>query len=170
MKLLRLIRAIWRYRKQLDEHRRAYLVELATILHSEITAKTSGRVLLTTYRILMWILAALSIGLILLAAAVVLSLRHHDWWMLTGLVFAVPGVWIGLQWLTWGMALRWLDEFADKSRTVSRAELPGRLRELAKETRGIANVPRRLSEELEALSRDSASTQNDSGISNTNSS
>jgi hypothetical protein len=53
--------------------------------------------------------------------------------------------------LAWGAPLDWLDEHADKQRTVTVRELPGRLRALAAEARSLANVPARLSDELDEL-------------------
>ena len=66
----------------------------------------------------------------------------------------VPGLLLAWWRVTWGAPLDWLDEHADPSRTVSTAELPGHLRALAAQTRSLAHVPARLSEQLEALAGD----------------
>lgn len=150
--LVRLLRAIWRYRGQLAAHGDAYQAELATAVRTQLDAGLGGRVALTGYRFAMRLLLFGAITVALLAVLVaVLLYRVEPPLALLGILVAIPAVALGWWRLVWGRPLDWLDEHADPARTVPLEELPTRLRALAAETRTIANVPARLGDELEAL-------------------
>lgn len=149
---LRMLRAIWRYRKRIEAHGDRYHQELATAVHTALREQFVGRAALGTYRLAMRLLVVGAIVAVLVAllGGTLLYLLHP----LLTLVAIVPLVGAGLlTWwrIAWGAPLDWLQEHADPTRELSFAELPGRLHELARETRTMADVPARLADELDAL-------------------
>lgn len=152
---IRLARAVWRYRGQLEGHGAAYQVELATAIRTTIVSTVPGRFALSGYRFAMRMLLAAIAVLVVIAILFAVGLwQLSPWASLAALVPLAGAVVVTLWRLSWGAPLDWLSEHADPSRQVTVAELPGRLRELAAETRTIANVPARLADELEALARE----------------
>ncbi len=158
---IRLARALWRYRGQLEDHGDDYQAELATMLRTTIVSTVVGRMALSTYRFAMRAMIAGIAALALFALVVAVSLwQLSPWAALLALLPAGGAVLVGLWRMSWGEPLDWLTEHADPERSVTLAELPTRLRALALETRSIANVPGRLADELEALARE---TEHESG-------
>lgn len=161
IRLVRLLRAIWRYRRQLAAHGDAYQAELATAVRTQLDAGLGGRVALAGYRVAMRLLLFAAIAVAGLAALLALLLyRVEPQLALLAIVVAIPAVVLGWWRLLWGRPLDWLDHHSDPSRTVPLEELPQRLQALAAETRTIANVPARLADELDAL----AATPPDPGL------
>ncbi len=152
---IRLVRAIWRYRGEVQAHGDAYQAELATAVHTTVHTTIFGRLALSAYRFAMRMLVA---G-VATAAFFTLVIAYALWqvtpWAATGALLPLVLVVLLVLWrLSWGRPLDWLDEHADHSRRVTVDQLPGRLRELASETRTIANVPARLADGLDQLARD----------------
>ncbi|MCW2920688.1 MAG: hypothetical protein JWL76_562 [Thermoleophilia bacterium] len=153
---IRLVRALWRYRGQLEEHGTTYQVELATTVRTSLVATTPGRLALNGYAYAMRAMVAGIAFLVLFALLLAYAMwQLTPWAALAGLVPLGGAVLLGLWRLSWGAPLDWLREHADTTRTVTLAELPTRLHALAQETRTIANVPKRLADELDELARDS---------------
>lgn len=152
---LRLLRALWRYRGRLEQQGSRYQVELATAVRTALDERVAGRVALGGYRLAMRLLggAALACGALALVAGLLLW-QADPWLLLLDLPLLVLTGLLAWWRLTWGAPLAWLEEHADPERTIPLAELPERLRALARETRDIAHVPARLSEELDALAGD----------------
>jgi hypothetical protein len=151
----RVVRALWRYRGRIAGHGDRYQAEIATAVRTALDARVGGRAALASYRFAMRLLLGLVIALALIALATAVGLWQVDHRL--ALVALVPLLGAGLAawWrLQWGAPLDWLDEHADPDREVPLGELPARLRALAAETRGLANVPARLSDELELLAGD----------------
>ena len=152
---LRLLRALWRYRGRIHAHGNAYQAELATAVRTALVERFAGRAALGSYRLAMRGIRALAIVMAITAGAMALALLVVMPWL--ALLALLPAVAAGvlLWWrFTWGAPLDWLDEHADPARTVTIEELPGRLRELARETRAMVDVPARLADELDALAAD----------------
>lgn len=150
--VVRLLRALWRYRRQIAEHGDAYQAELATAVHTQLDAALGGRVALAGYRVAMRLLVAGAIAVALLALVLgALLYRIEPELALLAIPVAIPAGLLTWWRLLWGRPLDWLDQHADRSRTVPLEELPTRLRALAAETRTIANVPARLADQLELL-------------------
>lgn len=148
----RLLRAVWRYRGRIEAHGGAYQAELATAVRTALHGRALGRSALTGYRLLLRALVFGAVALIALAALLAWLLWKVDPLLaLLALPFVIAGCALGWWRIVWGAPLDWLDEHADADRTVSLAEMPGRLRTLAGETRKMANVPAQLAEELDAL-------------------
>ena len=153
---IHLVRALWRYRGQLEDHGTAYQVELATTVRTSLVATTPGRLALQGYTMAMRVMVAGIVSLVLFALVIAAALwQVTPWASLVALVPLGGAVLVWLWRMTWGAPLDWLREHADTSRTVTLAELPTKLHALAAETRSIANVPGRLADELDALARDS---------------
>jgi hypothetical protein len=153
--LLRVLRAVWRYRGRILDHGDEYQMELATALQSKVNATFGGRFALGGYRIALRVLVAVAIAMAMAAIALALLLwQLHPVAALLALVAAVPAALLGWWRLVWGAPLDWLDRHADPTRSVPLAELPDRLLTLAGQTRSLANVPGRLADELEALAAD----------------
>lgn len=156
---IRILRALWRYRRTITAHGDRYQTEVAVAVRSAIEANLIGSVGLTGYRMTMRTLMVGAIGLVIVGLLLALAL-----WQVTPLLvlLALVPVAAGLLLLWWrftiGAPLDWLDEHDDPARSVPLAELPSRLHELAIETRSIANVPARLADELDALARESAAS------------
>lgn len=150
--LVRLLRALWRYRRQLADHGDAYQTELATAVRTQLDAGLGGRVALRGYRVVMRLIqvAAIAVGLLAVVMAVVLF-RIEPALALLAIPIAIPAAVLGWWRFLWGRPLDWLDRHADPSRSVALDQVPERLRTLAAETRTIANVPARLADELDAL-------------------
>ncbi len=153
---IRLVRALWRYRGQLEAHGTAYQVELATTVRTSLVSTTPGRLALNGYVFAMRVMIAGVAALALFALVLATALwQYSPWWALLALLPAGGAVLLWIWRMSWGAPLDWLREHADTERTVTLAELPSRLHALAGETRSIANVPGRLADELDALARES---------------
>lgn len=149
---LRLLRALWRYRRRLAEHGEELQQELAVTLRSAIETRPESSAALSGYRLTMRLFTVAWIVLVTLAVAVAVALwTVKPALALLGIVFLAPGVVMWVLRQTWGMPLDWLTEHDDPSRRVRRADLPGRLRELSVRTARLGNVPRAISDELAAL-------------------
>lgn len=154
---LRLLRAVWRYRGRIEAHGAAYQVELATSVRTALDARAVGRAALGGYRLAMRALISAAIALVVLALLVAALLWQLEPWFALLALPVLLGAAALLWWrFTWGAPLDWLTEHADPEREVPLRELPTRLRALAAEARDIANVPERLSDELDALASDVA--------------
>ena len=143
-----LLRGLWRYRGQLEDHHRAWLVEAATAVHTVLHRRLLGRAALAAYRMAMRVLLAACVLCILLAI-LPLVVAGFEWWAVA--LAAIPAVGAGLTawyWFVWGAALRMLDEYADPTREVAIRDLPARLRELAAEGKELATVPASLLRDL----------------------
>lgn len=150
--LLRCLRALWRYHGRLDEHGTAYQVELATALRTQVDATFGGRAFIGTYRFVLRALLGAAIAVAVLAVLLAIGLWQVDPRLaLLAVLVALPAALLAWWRIAWGAPLDWLYEHADPDRTIALGELPGRLRELAAETRTISNVPARLADELDAL-------------------
>lgn len=148
----RVARALWRYRGRIEAHGGRYQTEIATALRTALESQVAGRMALGGYRLAM---RALVVGCVLLAVlAVVLAVllwRVEHAAALVGLVpLAGAGV-LGWWRLAWGAPLDWLAEHADPERRLPLPELPGALRQVARELRQIADVPGALAQELDDL-------------------
>lgn len=155
----RLLRAVWRYRGRIEAHGGAYQTELATAVRTALDARIVGRTALGGYRFAMRLLLGAAIVMAILTVLGAISLWRTTDEPLAALLafpFAVIAGVLGWWRFVWGAPLDWLSEHADPDRTVPLRELPQRLNELARETRSIAHVPARLSEELDALAGDVA--------------
>ena len=151
-RVLRLLRAVWRYRGRLDDHGGRYQREVATTVHSFVRRRWLGRGAFALYRIAMRALLVLAIGLILLAAVgAVLLYRQQPQDALLALAPLAAGVWLGWMRMVWGGPLDWLREHADPEVDIPLGELPARLRALAAETRELGDVPGQLGAELDQL-------------------
>lgn len=152
---IRLARALWRYRGQLEGHGDAYQAELATTLRTTVVATVPGRMALSAYRFAMRLMIAAIASLVLFGIVLAIGLwQLSPWASLIALLPLAGAVLVGLWRLSWGAPLDWLTEHADPERSASIVELPARLHALARETRSIANVPGRLADELDALARE----------------
>lgn len=152
---IRLARALWRYRGQLEAHGAAYQAELATALRTTILSTVVGHMALSAYRYAMRAMIAAIAALVLFTVVVAVSLWElSPWAALLALLPAGGAVLVGLWRASWGAPLDWLAEHADPDRSVTLNELPSRLQALASETRSITNVPGRLADELDALARE----------------
>jgi hypothetical protein len=156
MSPIRVVRALWRYRGQLEAHGTAYQVELATTVRTSLVATTAGRLALNGYVFAMRVMIAAVASLVLFALVLATALWQWTPWAALLALLPIGGAVLVWLWrMSWGAPLDWLREHADTTRTVSVAELPSRLHALASETRSIANVPARLADELDALARGS---------------
>lgn len=152
---IRLARALWRYRGQLEGHGGAYQAELATALRTTILSTSYGRLGFSAYRFAMRAMIAGIAALVLFTLVLAVALWQLSPWAALLALLPAAGAWFVTLWrMSWGAPLDWLGEHADPARSVSITELPARLHELAKETRSIANVPGRLADELDALARE----------------
>ena len=152
---IRLVRAMWRYRGEVQAHGDAYQAELATVVHTTVHETIFGRLALSGYRFAMRILVAGVAAAALFTLVLAYALWQVTPWAATGALLPLVLVGLLVAWrLSWGAPLDWLDEHADPSRRVTLDQLPQRLRALALETRTIANVPARLADELDQLARD----------------
>ena len=152
---IRLLRAVWRYHGRIESHGNQYQAEVATAVRTALDERFAGRTALAGYRLGMRLLVVGVVFLLLLAA-----LAGAGLWQVAhplAPLALVPLVGAGmLTWwrLSWGASLDWLEEHADPDRVVPVRELPARLRALAAESRRMADVPARLSDELDALAGD----------------
>lgn len=152
---VRLLRALWRYRGRIEAHGGQYQAELATAVHTTLDQRRVGRTALGGYRLAMRALVVGAVLLILLAVLLAVLLWRVDHrGALVGIVPLVPAGFLTWWRFAWGAPLDWLDEHADRSRTVTIAELPASLRRLAAESRRIADIPARIGDELEELARE----------------
>ncbi|MEO6866845.1 MAG: hypothetical protein ABI200_02370 [Gaiellales bacterium] len=151
-RLLRLLRSAWRYRGQISAHGDLYQTELAVTLRSAITATSPGRRVLNGYARLAKLATIAWIGLLgagLLIAALLWWRTDHAELALLGLVLVVPAMMLfGLRRI-WGMPIDWLTSHDDPTQHVTPSQLPGRLRELASQSRTLANVPRAFADDLD---------------------
>lgn len=152
---IRLLRAIWRYRGRIADHGAAYQTELAVTVRSALEERRLGAIGLAGYRLAMRALLWAAIFALVVAVALGLGLWQvrHELAIIALLPLAGAAL-LGWWRLSWGAPLDWLSEFDDPSRTVSAHDLPARLQALASETRGIANAPARIADELDALARE----------------
>lgn len=158
---VRLVRALWRYRGQLEAHGTAYQVELATTVRTSLVATTPGRLALDGYVFAMRVMVAGIAFLVLFALVLAAAMWQLSPWAAVLALLPIGGAVLLWMWrVSWGAPIDWLREHADTTRTVTVAELPRRLHALATETRSIANVPGRLADELDQLARES---ERDSG-------
>lgn len=149
----RMLRALWRYRADIEQQGREYQVELATLLASRLRAGAPGRVALRGYRLVLR--AAAGVVALLLLVGALLAWAAWDagweWGIAAAALPVVAAAVVGWWWLAAGAPLRWLDEHADLERDVQLAEVPSRLRALARDTRTTADARRRLAQHLEDL-------------------
>lgn len=151
-RMIRLTRAIWRYRGQIEAHGAQYQAELATALRTAIEATAGGRAALAAYRLAMGAMVVVIVALVLLGALIATLLWQVEPALaLLALLLLVPAVALTLLRLSWGAPIDWLRDNEDPARSVSLQQLPGRLRSLAAESRRIAHVPGRISDELDAI-------------------
>jgi hypothetical protein len=149
------MRALWRYHGRIANHGDRYQAEVATAVRTALDARVGGRAALAGYRFMMRMLLLLAIALALVAILTAVGLWQLDHRLALVGLLPLVGAGVVAWWrLQWGAPLDWLDEHADPEREVPLRELPARLRALAAETRGLANVPARLSDELELLAGD----------------
>ena len=154
---LRLLRAVWRYRGRIEAHGDQYQAELATAVSTALDERIAGRVAIRGYRLAMRLLLVGAIALAALAVILAALLwRANAWLALLALPVLVGAAALAWWRLTWGAPLDWLTEHADPDRVVPLRELPTRLRALAAESRRVANIPERHSDELDALAGDVA--------------
>lgn len=146
--LFSLMRGLWRYRGELEEHQRAWLVEAATATRTLVDSSWLGRSALWLYRWAMRALLAACVALLVIAAAILVPLHEHWWALVLAAPFILGAIVCGWKWFVFGAALRMLDEYADPQRKLPMSELPARLRELAAETKGLAGVPPSLLRDL----------------------
>jgi len=144
------LKQLYHYRGRLEEHQRAWLVEVATAVNTTVRARRVGRAALATYRLVVRVLAVAALMLMGLAVVLLITLGRDHWW---AVALAVPplvgGLGAGWLWFTWGAALRVLDEYADPARELALTELPGRLRDMAKtDGPAAAAVPAELLRDL----------------------
>lgn len=148
----RLARAIWRYRGRIAAHGDRYQAELATAVKTSIDQRAVVRAAFATYRMLMRVLLAFAIFLAVVTIVGAVLLFRADpqltWFAVVGLI---PVIWLFVLRFSWGAPLDWIEEYADPTRQVSIEELPGNLRAIAQELRGLTDVPANISAELDAL-------------------
>ena len=148
--LPRVVRHVWRSRKRLEQQRDGLVSELATAIDSVLNAHVLGRSALTAYRLAMRTLLVAAILFVLAGAALAAGLRDSTIAVVVGIALAVGGCFLGWQWWTWSIGLRFLKQNVDPARQVPPRELPGRFAELATQARPTSET---LSRELDELGR-----------------
>jgi hypothetical protein len=141
---------VWRLRGRLEAQRTGVLTELATALDSVLNAHPLGRAALGAYRLAMRALLAAAVLFVLAGAALGIGLRDSTFAVVVGIALAAGGVFLGWQWWTWSLGLRFLRAHTDPARRVPPSQLPGRFAQLARDTRPTSAS---LSRELDELGR-----------------
>ncbi len=140
--LPRVVRHVWRSRERLERQRDGLVSELATAIDSVLNAHVLGRSALTAYRLAMRTLLVAAILFVLAGAALAAGLRDSTIAVVVGIALAVGGCFLGWQWWTWSIGLRFLKQNVDPARQVppasSRAASPSSRRRRAPRRRRSA--------------------------------
>jgi len=141
---------VWRARNRLESHRDGLVAEIATAIDSVLDAHALGRGALAAYRLAMHAVLVAAIGFVVAGAALAAGLRDSTIAVVLGIALGVLGCFLGWQWWTWSIGLRFLKRNVDPARRVPPRELPGRFAALAAEARPTSAT---LSRELDELGR-----------------